>query len=90
MKHPKSYDEVIPISLRASPPTIDPSMLLDQDEPYGAGQEMEDRGGMMGIVQAQPGNENRRHGYALGSYVPEINMDDTDTEGELDSHGKPK
>lgn len=86
MKNLKSYDEVIPISLRAPPSTVDPSMLVDQGGRHPAGQEMEDRGGMMGIVQ--PGNEIRSHGYTLGSYVPEISMDDTDADSEDVPHSK--
>lgn len=80
MKNPNSYDETIPISLRPTPSTIDPSILLNQGGGHPVGQEMKDRGGMMGIVQA--GSENRSHGYTLGSYVPEISMDDTDADGE--------
>lgn len=76
----KSYDEVIPISLRAPSSTINPAMLLEQAGRQPAGQEMEDRGGMMGLMQ--PRNEARSHGYTLGSYVPEISMDDTDVDYE--------
>lgn len=80
MKNVNSYDEAIPIGLRPTPSTIDPSMLLDQGGGDPVGQEMEERRGMMGIVQ--PGSENRSHGYTLGSYVPEISMDDADADDE--------
>lgn len=82
----ESYDNVIPLSLRGTPTTIDPSVLLERNGRHSAGQEMEDRGGMMGIVQQ--GNGNRNHGYALGSYVPEIIMDDPDADGEDEATSK--
>ena len=78
----KSYDEAIPISLKAPPSTIDPTILHHQaGEQQPAWQEMEDRGGMMSIMQ--PRNDGRSPGgYTLGSYVPEISMDDTDIDSE--------
>lgn len=72
----KSHDEAIPISQRSTSSTIDPGILLNQAGQEPAGQEMEDKGGMMGIMQ--PKNEIRGHGYSLGSYSPEIDMDDID------------
>jgi hypothetical protein len=72
----KSSDEVIPISLRSAPSTIDPSMLLDRGEGPSAGQEMQDRGRMMAI--GQPGSFTRGHGYRLGNYMGDTSMDDDD------------
>ena len=71
-----SHDEAITISHRSSSSTIDREMLLNQAGQEPAGQEMKDKGGMMGIMQ--PKNEIRSHGYSLGSYAPEISMDDFD------------
>jgi hypothetical protein len=82
----ESYDQVIPLSLRNTPTPMDHSVLLDPSGRHSAEQEMEDRGGMMGIVQQ--GNGNRNHGYALGSYVPEISMDDTEADGEDEATSK--
>lgn len=60
--------------------TIDPSMLLNRTEQQSAGPEMEDKGGMMGIVQSR--HDARSHGYTLGSYVPEMRTDDDDVDSE--------
>lgn len=73
---PKSHEEAIPISPRCTPSTINPAMLLNQAGEQPAGQEMEDKGGMMGIVQ--PRKEVRSRRYSLGSYSSEISMDDAD------------
>lgn len=71
-----SHDEIILSSHTSTPSTIDPGMLINQAGQEPAGQEMKDRGGMMGIIQ--PRNEVRSHGYSLGSYAPEIIMGDDD------------
>lgn len=73
------YDNQIPRSLRATGPTIDPSsMMLNQDDPSEMGQEMQDRGGSLGMLHRRNGTVDS--GYTLGSYVPEITMDDKDEE----------
>ena len=73
------YDNQIPRSLRATGPIIDPSsMMLNQDDPSEMGQEMQDRGGSIGMLHRR--NETVDSGYTLGSYVPEITMDDKDEE----------
>ncbi len=69
-----SYDDVIPTSLQATEPTIDPSSMVLVD--YDDGQEMQDRGGGMGLLQSGKDEE----GYALGDYVPEISMKDREDE----------
>ena len=67
-----SYDDIIPTSLQATGPIIDPnSMALDND--YEEGQEMQDRGRGMGLLQRGEGDQ-----YILGDYVPEISMEDRD------------
>ncbi len=68
-----SYDDIIPTSLQATGPVIDPnSMVLDDSE---GGQEMQDRGGGMGLLPR--GKEKKNDGgYSLGDYVPEIPMED--------------
>ena len=71
-----SYDDVIPTSLRASGPTIDPtSMALDPDGTNDYGQEMEERVGQKGLLHRQK-NVNAKQDYSLGSYVPELTMED--------------
>lgn len=71
-----SYDDVIPTSLRASGPTIDPSsMALDLDGANDYGQEMKERGGHKGLLHRQK-NVKEKQEYSLGSYVPEISMED--------------
>lgn len=70
-----SYDDVIPTSLRATGPTIDPtSMALDQDGTNDRGQEMKERG-RKGVLHRQK-NVKEKQEYSLGSYVPEITMED--------------
>ena len=71
-----SYDDVIPISLRATGPTIDPtSMALDPDGTNDYGQEMKERGGQKGMMHRQ-NNVKAAQEYSLGSYLPEISMED--------------
>lgn len=71
-----SYDDVIPTSLRATGPTIDPtSMALDQDGTDDFGQEMKERRGQKGLLHRQK-NVKEKQEYSLGSYVPEIAMED--------------
>ena len=72
----KSHEEAVPISLRSMPSTINPAIFHNQAGQQTAGQEMEEKGGMIGIVQAR--NEARSHGYNLGDYTPQISMDDAD------------
>lgn len=71
-----SYDNVIPTSLRATGPTIDPiSMTLDPDGTNDYGQEMRERGGQRGLLHGQRDVKEKQE-YSLGSYVPEITMED--------------
>ena len=72
-----SYDNVIPTSLRATGPTIDPTfMALDPDENNDSGQEMKERdGGQKSLLRRQR-DVKEKNDYALGSYVPEITMED--------------
>ncbi|KAL9033005.1 MAG: hypothetical protein Q9214_007717, partial [Letrouitia sp. 1 TL-2023] len=73
-----SYDNYIPTSLREPEPAVSPSsMLLDDEESFGEknGQEMQDKGAGKGLVQRGSGTG----AYKLGSYVPEINMDDEES-----------
>ena len=84
-----SYDELIPTSLRATGPTIDPTfMALDLDGTSDSGQEMKERGGgQKGLLHRQK-KVKERQGYQLGSYVPEISMEedeeDKDERGSRD------
>lgn len=71
-----SYDDVIPTSLRTTGPTIDSSsMALDSDGTNDYGQEMKERGGQKSLLHRQK-NVKEQQGYSLGSYVPEITMED--------------
>ena len=71
-----SYDDAIPTSLRASGPTIDPTLMaLDLDGTNESGQEMKERGGQKSLLYHQKKVEGKE-GYSLGSYVPEIAMED--------------
>lgn len=72
-----SHDEAIPGSLRSSPSTINPAMLLNQAGRQPAGQEMEDRGRMMGTMHAR--DDPRNHGYSFRCPTPDgLNLDDFD------------
>ena len=67
---------MIPTSLRATGPTIDPTfMALDPDGTNHSGQEMKERGRQKGLLHRQR-NVKEKHDYSLGSYVPEIAMED--------------
>lgn len=71
-----SYDDVIPTSLRATGPTIDStSMALDLDGTNDYGQEMKERGGQKSLMHRQQDSKEKPE-YSLGSYVPEITMED--------------
>ena len=71
-----SYDNVIPTSLRATGPTIDPTLMtLDPDGTNDYGQEMKERKGQPGLLHQQQSIHERQE-YSLGSYVPEITMED--------------
>lgn len=71
-----SYDDVIPISLRATGPTIDPTLMtLDSDGANDFGQEMKEREGQKGLLHRQQKIKEKQE-YSLGSYVPEITMED--------------
>ncbi|KAL9612101.1 MAG: hypothetical protein Q9167_003288 [Letrouitia subvulpina] len=73
-----SYDNYIPTSLRGPEPALSPSsMLLDDEDRLGetSGQEMQDKGAGRGLVQRGSGTG----AYKLGSYVPEISMDDEES-----------
>lgn len=73
-----SYDGMIPTSLRSPSSTVDPSnMTLDELDRSEIGQEMLDRGGR---ILMPTGNEQVNNGYQLGSYVPEITMEDNEDE----------
>lgn len=73
-----SYDDMIPTSLRPTGPTIDPTfMALDPDGPNDYGQEMKERGGQKGLLHRQR-EVREKQGYSLGSYVPEITMEDNE------------
>lgn len=73
-----SYDDMIPTSLRSTGPTIDSSSTApDLDETNGYGQEMKERGGQKGLLHRQKMVKEKQE-YSLGSYVPEITMDDDD------------
>jgi len=81
---PLSYDNMIPTALEAPMGTVDPkSLAYDDVDLLGdldEGQEMEERGGSMGMV---PGGTGAGVGeYALGSYQPEINMEDLEEEDD--------
>lgn len=79
LRNPGSYDDLIPSSLRATGPNIDASsMMLDQEDSHDVGQEMQDRGGRIGILPKRNGAING--GYTLGSYEPEILIEDEDEE----------
>ena len=68
-----SYDDIIPTSLQATGPTIDPNSMALDDDYDELGQEMQDRGRGIGLLQRGEGEK-----YALGDYVPEISMEDRD------------
>lgn len=69
---------MIPTSLRASGPTIDSTfMALDRDGTNDSGQEMKERGGQKGLLHRQR-EVREKQGYSLGSYVPEITMEDNE------------
>ena len=71
-----SYDEVIPTSLRATGPTIDPTLMaLDPDGTNEYGEEMKERRGPKGLLHRQEKVKEKQE-YSLGSYVPEIMMED--------------
>lgn len=71
-----SYDDVIPTSLRATGPTIDPtSMALDLEGTNDYGQGMKERRGQKGPLHRQKNSKNKQE-YSLGSYVPEVTMED--------------
>ena len=71
-----SYDDVIPTSLRATGPTIDPTTLaLDLDGTNTHGQEMKERRGQKGLLHRHK-NVKEQQEYSLGTYVPEITMED--------------
>ncbi len=72
-----SYDDLIPTSLQTAGPTIHSSSMVLDD--YEDGQEMQDRGGGMGLLQRGKNEE----GYALGDYVPEISVEDRE-DGETE------
>ncbi|MCJ1247869.1 hypothetical protein MMC30_005084 [Trapelia coarctata] len=81
---PLSYDEMIPTALEAPIGTVDPKSIaytnIDLLGDHNEGQEMEERGGSLGVV---PGGTGAGVGeYALGSYQPEINMKDLEAEDE--------
>ena len=76
------YDDTIPLSLQTEHETIDPKALAYNDVDLlgdlDNGQEMQERSGGMGVV---PGGTGVGVGeYALGSYQPEIVMEDLDDE----------
>lgn len=71
-----SYDDVIPTSLRATGPRIDStSMALERDGTNEYGQEMKERRGRKGPLHRGKKVEEKQE-YSLGSYVPEISMED--------------
>jgi hypothetical protein len=89
---PIGYDDMIPTALEAPMGTVDPKTLAYDDVDLlgdlDEGQEMEERRGSMGMV---PGGTGAGVGeYALGSYQPEINMEDLEEEEENgdDAHEK--
>lgn len=74
----RSYDDLIPTSLRIPSSTVDPTtMILDEVDGSETGQEMQDRGGR---ILLPTGKEKANNGYQLGSYVPEITMEDKEDE----------
>lgn len=70
---------------------MDPSsmMMLDhEDSSNEGGQEMQDRGVGIGMLRQQDGMLDGRR-YILGSYVPEIRMEDgEDSDGEEAPHSR--
>ena len=83
-----SYDDMIPTSLRATGPTIDSSSTsLDDVEMIDAPaeQEMRERVNALGMKSSvgNVGNMGVKE-YELGSYVPDINIDDMDDEGYVE------
>ena len=78
----QSYDDTIPLSLQEEHQTVDPKALAYNDidllGDIDDGQEMQERSGGMGVV---PGGTGAGVGeYALGSYQPEIVMEDLEDE----------
>ena len=77
-----SYDDVIPPSLRTTEAPIDASSIDLDDVDLNNGdndQEMAERSnGIMGVVPRTGSGGST--GYQLGSYIPEITMDDADDE----------
>ncbi|MCJ1476871.1 hypothetical protein MMC13_005540 [Lambiella insularis] len=77
-----SHDDTLPLTLD---PTMDPKhMAFDDIDLLGdgdSGQEMKERNGGLGVV---PGGTGAGVGeYALGSYEPEIVMEDYDDDGKV-------
>ena len=71
-----SYDDVIPTSLRGTGQTIDPTLMtLDSDGVDDFSQEMKEREGQKGLLHRQEKVKEKQE-YSLGSYVPEITMED--------------
>ena len=83
-----SYDNVIPISLRTPSPAQDAfsTNMLDSDDRNPSGQqEMMDRGGRIALPTGVGiGMAMANKGYSLGSYVPELTMDDRDDDEEME------
>ena len=78
----QSYDDTVPLSLQVEHDTVDPKALAYNDVDLlgdlDDGQEMQERTGGMGVV---PGGTGVGAGeYALGSYQPEIVMEDLENE----------
>ncbi|MCJ1469641.1 hypothetical protein MMC07_008277 [Pseudocyphellaria aurata] len=80
----ESYDDMIPPSLRSPSSSVDSTnMMLDEVDRSKTGQEMLDRGGR---ILLPTGNEQVNDGYQLGSYVPEITMEDHEDEVGQNKH----
>lgn len=82
-----SYDDAIPLALQEPHPSLDSKHLAYDDIDLlggnDSGREMKERNGGLGVV---PGGTGAGVGeYALGSYEPEIVMDDFEDDGKLKS-----
>lgn len=85
-----SYDDSIPLSLRATGSSLDPtSMAIDEDSDISlmpAGQEMQQRGAGPSLVPR--GNTGVAAAYHASNYPTEITMEDGDDDDSGARHGE--
>ena len=80
-----SFDDVIPTSLQSRDPTFNhDSSQLDQER-INDGQEMQERNSGQSLLGAQ---KDRQDQYALGSYVPDIDIEDEDDDADQTRTGR--